>query len=201
MAEKTQSINLLPNRGNGFVDQFLGWALTIGRLLIILTETLALSVFFYRFSLDMKISDLHDQIKIQRAIVSQFKTTEDASRNVQARLALAQKSDLSGKIIPSALSDIVNLGKGKITFKTLEISADAVKIEAQAPSSSSLNAFVNGLKQYPGVKDVNIDSVENKTTSAVIKLTISAQLKNAVPIDNQPPAGNTPGIIPVDTNP
>lgn len=177
MAEKTHSINLLPNQGIGFVDQFLGWALTIGRLLIILTETLALAVFFYRFSLDMKISDLHDQIKIQRAIVGQFKSTEDSARNLQTRLALAGKADTTGGTVPILLAEIIDLGKGKITFKILQISTGDIKIDAQAPSSKSLNAFVNGLRKNPRITDVNIDSVENKTTTSVIKLSISAHVK------------------------
>lgn len=177
MSEKIQSINLLPNRGEGILDQFLAWALTIGRLLIILTETLALSVFFYRFSLDMKISDLHDQIKVQRAIVSQFKTTEESARNLQDRLSLAQKADSTGKVIPSVLTNIINMGKGKITFNSVEIEKERIKISAQAPSSNALNSFTNTLKQYPEITDVNIESVENKTSSAVIRLTIGAKLK------------------------
>src|SRR5918993_397746 len=107
MAEKIKSINLLPNKGGGLFDQFLSWALTIGRLLIILTETLALGTFFYRFSIDMKIIDLHDSIKNQRIIVQQFKNTEDTARNLQARLALAQKHMNEAANTPTTFADII----------------------------------------------------------------------------------------------
>jgi hypothetical protein len=52
MAKDQISINLLDNKGKSFTEQFLDWALAIGRLLIIVTETVALAAFLYRFSID-----------------------------------------------------------------------------------------------------------------------------------------------------
>lgn len=176
MAEKVKPINLLPHKGEGFLSQFLNWSLTIGRLLIILTETLALGTFLYRFSLDMKISDLHDQIKNQSAIVRQFKSVEDTARNLQMRLSLAKKYDLGGAKAPSAFSDIIEMGRGKVTFKNLQVGTDSIKILAQAGSSNALSSFVDRLKQYPGLQSVQIDSIDNKTSSAVIIMSVTAKL-------------------------
>lgn len=179
MAEKIKSINLLPQEGKGILEQFLSWALTIGRLLIILTETLALSVFIYRFSLDMKITDLHDQIKNQSLIVKQFKDMEETARSLQVRLALAQKYDVEGQLATSTFSDIIEMGRGQVTFKNLVVSTSIIKMEVQAPNSNSLGLFVKNLKNHPKVTAVSIDSVENRTSSAYIKLNITAQLKTA----------------------
>lgn len=177
MAEKVKSINLLPQKGEGLVDQFLSWALTIGRLLIILTETLALGVFFYRFSLDMKITDLHDVIKNQRAIVEQFKNTEETARDLQARLAFAQKTDATSGIAPGVFADIVEMGRGQVTFRNLVVSTNSVRIQVQSPSSSTLSLFVNKLKNYQQITSVSVDSIENKTSSALINMNITAHLK------------------------
>lgn len=179
MAENIHSINLLPNKRGGLVDQFLSWALSIGRLLIILTETLALSVFLYRFSIDMRIVDLHDLIKNQRAIVEQFKSVEDTSRNLHTRLALAKEQEEDTSSATTVFSDIIEMGRGKITFRNLVVSESSVKIEAQSQSSGLLNSFISALKTYPEVEKVSIDSVENKTSSAVIIMSITAQLKSA----------------------
>ena len=74
-------INLMPNRGDTVLIQFLNWALTIGRLLIILVETLALGTFLYRFSLDMQIVDLKDKIKVQRAFVTAYKSQRSLQKS------------------------------------------------------------------------------------------------------------------------
>lgn len=177
MANSMHTINLLPKKGHGFVDQFLSWALNIGRLLIILTETLALSVFIYRFSLDMKIVDLRDEIKQESAIVAQFKDPEATYRDLQARLSLSKEHGDDAGHTQTTFKDIIELGRGKITFNNLTVSEESVKIEAQAPNTAFLSAFINSLKNYPGIASVNIDGIENKTSSALIQINITAKLR------------------------
>lgn len=179
MAENMHSINLLPNKGHGLTDQFLSWALTIGRLLIILTETLALSVFLYRFSIDMKIVDLNDVIKNQSAIVQQFRTVEATSRNLQERIALANQQINEESSTASIFSDVIDMGRGGITFKSVVVSDSLVKIQIQTRRGSDLNEFINKLRTYHAVESVSIDSVENKISSALIIANITAQLKGA----------------------
>src|SRR4051812_5632119 len=155
MANETKPINLLPGKDDQFLPQFLNWALTIGRLLIILVETLALATFLYRFSLDMKIVDLHDQIKAQSTIVQNFAAQETIFRNLQARLELAKTYGSTNKT-PKLFQDIVAMGRGQITFKNLLVATDSIKIEAQAPTASRLSRFTDKLKSYPEITEVSV---------------------------------------------
>lgn len=177
MAKESHAINLLPHKGEGLVTQFLNWALTIGRLLIILTETLALGTFLYRFSLDMRIVDLHDEIKSQSIIASNFKPYEDIYRNFQDRIALAKKYDTISDVTPNVFGDVIQMGQGLITFRTILIENDSVRLDVQAPSTATVSTFVNELKKYPGVVSVSIDKVENKTSSASINVGITMYLQ------------------------
>lgn len=177
MAKSMHEINLLPSRTDTTLMQFLNWALTIGRLLVILVETLALGTFLYRFSLDMQIQDLKDKIKNERLIVASFKVSEDKFRNFQTKLELSKKIDAAGENSPKMLSDIIEMGKGYITFRNISITAKAFQIEAQASTVAPLSTFVNSLKNYPPVESVSIDKVDNKTGSALIIVSINADLK------------------------
>jgi len=179
MAKSMHEINLLPNRENILLIQFLRWSLTIGRLLIILVETLALGTFLYRFSLDMQISDLNDDIKQQRVFATNFKEQEDKFRNLQVRLDLSKKIDAMGENNPKILSDIIEMGRGYITFKNISISTNAIQIEAQASTIGPLRIFINTIKKYPQFESVSIDKVENKTESAVIIISINVNLKQS----------------------
>lgn len=180
MAENTvPSINLLPQKGESFVTQFLNWTLTIGRLLIILVEMLALGTFLYRFDLDMKIVDLHDKIEAQSFIVANFSKSEEAFRDIQDRLALAKQYDTVGATTTTIFTSITQLGQGKITFRTLEVGTETAKIEAQATSTAKLTQFVNELKKHPSVTAVIIDKVENNTSAAQIIVSITATLKES----------------------
>lgn len=179
MAKSMHQINLLPSRGDTLLMQFLNWALTIGRLLIILVETLALGTFLYRFSLDMQIQDLKDKIKDQRNMVLAYKSQEDKFRSLQATLDLVKKIDASSEKSPKILSDIIEIGKGKITFRNVTLSTSSIQIEAVASTVAPLRSFVNDLKKYPSVESVSIDRVENKTSSVEIIISINADLKQS----------------------
>ncbi len=179
MAENKQSINLLPNKGDSFLTQFLNWSLNIGRLLIILTETAALTTFIYRFSLDMQIVDLHDKIRNQSFIVQNFKQSEEAFRNLQDRIGLAQKYDKIGGEVPKVFTDIAGIAKGKAVLSSLLVSNDIVKIEAQSNSPDALSNFTNELKQYPLIKSLKIDTINNSTTTALITVGMTAILKTS----------------------
>ncbi len=177
MAKDMHKINLLPNKGNTIVSNFFAWVITVGRLLIILTETLALCVFLYRFSLDMKIADLHDQIKIQSTIVHNFQASEDTFRNLHNRIAFAKQYDNEGKEVPEALASIVAMGQGKVTFKSIVITKTTAHIEAQAGSAADLSKFVNALKKYPRATSVKVDNVTNNParSQTVVQIAIILQ--------------------------
>ncbi|HEX8931686.1 MAG TPA: hypothetical protein VF810_00855 [Patescibacteria group bacterium] len=174
--QKRRKINLLQKQET-FLNQFLSWALTVGRLLVIITETLALSVFLYRFLLDMRIVDLHDKIRTDNIIVTNFKSGENTFRNIQSKLALAKQYDSSSSKILTILKDVVNMGRNNISFTSIIVKTDTLLITAQAPSASLLYNFTQELKNYSSVASVSIDQVENKPSLGTASISITAKLK------------------------
>jgi len=184
---KKRTINLLPNKGDTLINQFLSWALSVGRLLIIITETLALSVFIYRFSLDVKIIDLHDNIKKDSNIVRSFATEEKLFRNIQSRLAFAKDYDQEKESTLNILTDILAMGQGKVTFKTLLVEKDSIEMQVQAPSATLLSQFTREIGRHPEIQSVSVNKVENKTSSGIIIIGISADLKTKLLIAKPTP--------------
>lgn len=162
MPNSLPSINLVRNKKTPFIDRFMDWALTIGRLIVILTEVIALLTFFYRFSLDEKLIDLHSLIKQKQTIVSFQKQDEDKYRNLQDRITLA--SDYSQKIIKTnkVILDIINLIPQGIKINDLNFNKDRMTINLDMSSASLLKNFVDPLKSYSEVKSVSIDNIEKK---------------------------------------
>jgi hypothetical protein len=177
MAKHMHKINLLPGKENTVLIEFLNWALSIGRLLIILVETLALGTFLYRFTIDYQIVDLKDDVQRQRAFVSSYKSHEEIYRNFNARLELLKKLDAQSGNNPKILQDIIEMGKGYVTFQSIHLSSTEIQVEAKASTLPPLTAFVNSLKAYPKVTSVSIDKVENKTSSAEFLVGASASLQ------------------------
>ncbi len=171
------SINLLKRQGNPSLDVFIQWAITGGRFLVILTETIALAAFLYRFTLDRQLIDLHDKIKAKQAIVEALKPQEMLFRSLQERLADAERLDKSSSTVPTILTSIVDFASGKVSFTSLTVTTASVRMDIIANSVSGLNEFISALKTYEPIKSVSIDRIENQTSRSVFSAVVSAHLK------------------------
>lgn len=162
MPNNLSSINLIKNKQIPLFDKFMNWALTAGRLIVIITEVIAVAAFIYRFSLDERLIDLHSAIKNKQTLISLLKQDEDKYRNLQDRIALAsnlsEKNTKTNKII----LNIIGLIPQGVRLDSLTFNKDKIAINANANSVSSLTNFVNLLKDYPDIKSVSIDNIENK---------------------------------------
>ncbi len=172
------SINLLKSSKNEIFEKFIDWALTIGRLLVIITEIVALSAFIYRFSLDRQLIDLHGTIKSEQAIVSFLKKQEDTYRNLQDRLKIASTYSGMSQNKLKISQDIISLAPKGMTFNEITVSDNVININANFQIVSSLKVFVDSLKNYKPVKNVSINQLENRLSSAQIVVTITANLNN-----------------------
>lgn len=176
MAKDQISINLLDNKGKSFTEQFLDWALAIGRLLIIVTETVALAAFLYRFSIDRRIIDLHDEIKRDQAMVGYFLKGEETYRHVQQKLTTSKKNTTSSPVV-TLFEDMVRISGSDITFSNLTVSPGLMEISAKATNVATLSEFVQEVKKHAQVASVAIDKVENRPSSSTVIVTLSVQLK------------------------
>ncbi|MEK7551508.1 MAG: hypothetical protein AAB532_02820 [Patescibacteria group bacterium] len=182
MPKKFVSINLIKDQKSDLLERIINWSLGVGRILIIVTELVALGAFLWRFGLDQQLVDLHTEIKQKQAIVSAFKKNEDEYRNLQDRLSLASNFSLVEKNRIQIYNDILDLTKTGITFNKISLTTDRLVIEITVDSVSSLSNFTNALKSYSQIDSVSIDKIETKTSSAIIVIGISAELK---PIPNE----------------
>lgn len=177
MAKKPASINLLKNSSGETINQVVNWALTIGRVLIIVVELIALSAFLYRFTLDNQLRNLNDKIKQEQVVIASQKKNEDTYRALQDRLTIAsQFTDLGQKNV-KVFKDIVGFAPTGLTFTNVSLLDNSVKVEANVNSVTPLSVFINALKAYPGAESVSINKIENKTSTAVITVSITVVLK------------------------
>ena len=106
MPNKFGSINLVKSDKGETVERVINWLLSIGRILVIVTELVALGAFLWRFGLDQQLIDLHSKIKQKQAIVEAFKKNEEEYRNLQDRLSIAASFARAG---PRHSSSVLNL--------------------------------------------------------------------------------------------
>lgn len=175
MSNESFSINLVKKNKN-FFDEFIKWTFSVGRVIIILTELIALSAFLYRFSLDRELIDLHDSIKNKKIIVENLKNNEEKFRNLQERLSLVATLDETKNKNVTIIQDIVNFAGTAVLLQDIIVSEKTVMLTVTGQSVEILSSFVNALKTYKQISGISIDKIENKPSLGIISLTISANL-------------------------
>jgi len=176
MPNNLPSINLVKNKQIPLFDKFMNWTLTIGRLIVIITEIVAVIAFIYRFSLDERLVNLHDAIKQKQNIISALKNDESKYRNLQDRIALASTFSAKATKSNQTIADIVSLISNQARINDLILNKDRISLDVNVISVSSLASFVDSLKNYPGIKSLSIDNIESKP-SVGLSVDITAMLK------------------------
>lgn len=176
MSKHDPSINLVRKKVD-YVDEFIKWALSIGRLVVILTEAIALITFIYRFSLDRQLIDLHSKIRQEQAIVESLSDQEAVYRNLQDRLALASEVSEQSQKRAKVFSDIQNNIPEDASFNNLSVFEQGASINVTFRSVTGVSSFIDFLKNYEGVESVSIDKIENKASSASILVGITVLFK------------------------
>ena len=172
------SVNLVKGRKPHFFEKFTNWALTAGRIVVILTEMVALGAFLYRFGLDRQLVDLHDKIVQEQNIVKFLKKNEDIYRNFQDRTTLASHIMSSQGKIMSVYQGIIAILPKSMTVKNITFSPGNMHLEASIQSVSELTTFINNLKNQPQVSNVSLDKIENRATIAITDVSISITFKD-----------------------
>lgn len=177
MVKSLPSVNLLKKANQSIIDRFVKWALTIGRIIVIITESIALFTFLYRFSLDRELIDLHDQIVQKQAVVKLLKANEDKYRNIQQRILLADQLSTMGEETTKIFFDIYQSAPSDFKINNFSLSSSSIKIDAISGSINSLKSFIQKLRENQHIQTISLDKIENKTSSSRILVNISAILK------------------------
>lgn len=174
---KIPAINFLKIKKKNFLDQFIGWALTVGRIIIILTEIVALSSFLYRFSLDRQLIDLHDKIKQKQAIVELLKDNEEKYRKIQAKLSYSKDLTIQSKKFDQILKDIYDFLPSDSSIDEITVGSDNVRISLSMQSVESLDIFIKSLKNYKETSSISLDNIDNKISTGSLDVSIGLILK------------------------
>ncbi|HVT01455.1 MAG TPA: PilN domain-containing protein [Patescibacteria group bacterium] len=177
-------INLLGKSEVSFRDDILKWGINIGRIIIVVTELVAVGALAYRFTLDRKIVDLHDQIKKADLFVEAQGAKEADYRSIQTRLANIKtiNDDAENKV--SIMKQILNsMSTGDFSSTNLTVNQTSISINGVAFSIFPINNFIDELKQNPNVTSISLDDISSTDEGVKFKMTIELKQTTKLPED------------------
>ncbi len=144
------------------LSQFLKWALTFGRYIVVFTEGIVLLVFLSRFWLDSQIIDLKQVITGKAQIVQSAQNFEKEFLQVQAKMKILQ--DLQKEVFSASpyFAIVEETIPQEATLTNLTINPDGVTIQGKTSSYDVVTAFEQGLKNREEFVEVNLSSLSRE---------------------------------------
>lgn len=170
-------INLIGKPQGSLAHDFLKWSINVGRVIIVATELIALGALGYRFYMDRKIIDLHDQINREQLFIKSQASKEEGYRSVQNRLDIIKQTETNTKMKIDIMNSILQtVATGAFSSTNLTIDQSSVGFSGVAFSIFPVNTFIEDLKKNPNVTSISLDDVSS--TTGGIQFRITVELKN-----------------------
>lgn len=170
------SINL-SSRGKTTVSEvFYKWAVDAGRGIIVGIELIALLALGYRFVIDRRIVDLHDEISQQEAFISAQTRDEQKYRGIQDRLKNIKLTNENTTTKVRVMNEVLDTISAGTFFNTnLTINQQSIAIEGSTFSIYTLTGFVDVVKKLPQVVAISIDEINTTDDGVKFKVRINVE--------------------------
>lgn len=174
-ATKLGRINLLPKDSFEFsgLGRFLKWALTSGRMLVVLTEFVVILAFGSRFYYDKKLNDLIEVIDQKQNVVESYAEIENRMRDVLARQKTVTNFSTVNLAINDRFGQIRRITPTDVTYTEISINETGFNLAGTAGSEGGLANLLVGVNNVPNVSGVSIGSVEYDQRKGIINFKIS----------------------------
>lgn len=162
--KKQVNINLLirDQTGNSFSEQFLAWILTYGRYIIIITQIIVLSVFFFRFKIDRDHTDLKESVTQKKAILESFSDLEAEVRLVQGRLTNIKSISTYQDSLIKVMRFLQQGTPGDTNFSNLVLTSNHINFQATAGNLRSFSYILRQLQQDKKFSEVTLQDMTRK---------------------------------------
>lgn len=174
-AKKQRLINLVPKEDfeRTTLGRIMKWALTSFRFIVIVVELVVISGFLYRFWLDIRISNLDDEITQKTAIISQQAPFEEEFRRIQAKTQIYKSLTSPANHSLPAFQDIVaSLPEDAQLLSFTRKSGGAVEITGATLNENSIAGFMANLGAKPSFASVDLTQISTTEDSPLINFSL-----------------------------
>lgn len=164
-APKKREINLLKYKHfeDTLAGKVLAWALSAGRVIVIITELIVIAAFLSRFWLDRTLTDLNEQNAALKAQIEAFSSFEKEFRSAQERLSLYKNLGATQAKYSQIIKEVALLLPSDVLLTNISITGEGVYITGKAISENGLAGFISTLGKAKTVKDIKLTDLSLET--------------------------------------
>lgn len=182
MPANKNHINLLPKEDfeHTTLGRIMKWALTTFRFIVIVVEFIVIAGFLFRFWLDVRISDLDDEIKQRTALISSKSSFEQAFRKTQQKTEIYKYLTAPDKLSLSAFTSIINNLPPEAQLITLSREGSVVSLTGATVNEASIATFIANLKNTDSIKSVDLSEITSKDSSPLVEFRLTMEVAGVI---------------------
>ena len=172
---KFGKINLLPKDSFELsgLGKILKWALTSGRILVVLTEFVVILAFGSRFYFDKKLNDLIEVIGQKQAVVESYVDIENKIRDLLSRQAVVDKYLKESLGIGDVINQIKRVTPVDVSFTEISVDGAGFSLTGMAGSEGGLASLLIGVNNILSVTGISVGSIDYDQRQGAINFKIS----------------------------
>lgn len=178
--QKPININLIIKEriGESLSEQFLAWILTYGRYIIIITQIIVLSVFFFRFKIDREHTDLKEAVDQKQALIEAVSDLETEIRRIQGRLSTIRKVSANQDAPLKVLRFLQERTPVDTSLSNLILTSEKINFQATSGNLRSFSFLLRQLQQDKKFSEVTLSDMQRKADGRVeFKIEAKVNLK------------------------
>src|SRR3972149_12172797 len=166
---QTRQVNLIPQEGLSSTTggKVLLWILSTFRIILIITEIFVIAAFISRFWLDTKNSDITEEMKENKVVISSLSSFEENFKDIQNRLDIFNSYKANEGEIISEIKEITTYKPQGVYFLSIDANLEKISISAISVSEIELQQFFVNLKSGSSYEKVGLGDIllakENST--------------------------------------
>lgn len=184
MSSTKKNINFLTKDelSKSVLGRFLKWAMSVGRLVVILTNLIVIAVIIARFKLDNDLQNLNEELTEKQTVITASQELEQNVRSLQKRLNLISQYQNKGLQPITTLDTLTKIIPLDVAFSELTLQENNLNLTADSYSNSGLATFLSLLKQSGQFEQINLKSVvSDASEKANLQFQLSSQIIKTKP--------------------
>lgn len=176
---KVRQVNLVPQEdlSSSTSGKVLLWIVSTFRIILIITELFVIGAFISRFWLDAKNTDLSEEMKDKKNIITSLSTFEEDFKDIQNRLMVFDSYKENEGIINENIKTFISYKPDGIIFESISADLDKVVVVANSVSEIELQQYLINLKSEDNFENIKLSGVTMEKYGFALRFTITASVK------------------------
>lgn len=156
-----RELNLIPGQEweATRVGQFVTWALTFGRYILIATELIVIAAFLFRFKLDRDLTNFNEEIRQKQAIVAAAADFEEDFRRLQRRVEIISLLEATSPKAAHLLDQLAARAPSDVFISKFNLAEGQLNFETVALSEVGMGSFLKSLQAMPELTGIELTRV------------------------------------------